>query len=129
MAASDRFLITIQVPFAAVLELPLLASPFCRVGVFQGKGGHGAVPQGTADAILAVSHLITQLHSIVSRNIDRKSPWCLARFVADCHCCLASARRSRDYRRLRACAYGTSSSCSSSFPFCCLSCSLATVTT
>lgn len=35
----------------------------------KGSGGHGAVPQGTKDAVLIGSHLVTQLHTIVSRNI------------------------------------------------------------
>lgn len=35
-----------------------------------GKGGHGAYPHLTKDPILAAAHLITQIHSIVSRNID-----------------------------------------------------------
>jgi amidohydrolase len=35
-----------------------------------GKGGHAASPHLTRDPILAASHLITQIHSIVSRNID-----------------------------------------------------------
>jgi amidohydrolase len=34
-----------------------------------GKGGHGAYPQLSKDPILAAGHLITQIHSIVSRNI------------------------------------------------------------
>ena len=34
-----------------------------------GKGGHGAIPKGTNDAVLAVAHLTQQLQSIVSRNI------------------------------------------------------------
>lgn len=35
----------------------------------RGKGGHGAVPQGTHDAIVAAAHLVTQLHTVVSRNV------------------------------------------------------------
>jgi len=35
-----------------------------------GKGGHAASPHVTKDPILASGHLITQIHSIVSRNID-----------------------------------------------------------
>ena len=35
-----------------------------------GKGGHAASPHVTKDPILAAGHLITQLHSIVSRNIN-----------------------------------------------------------
>ena len=34
-----------------------------------GKGGHGAIPKGTKDSVLASAHLISQLHSIISRNI------------------------------------------------------------
>ncbi len=47
MAASDRFYITVT-----------------------GAGGHGAVPNGTKDAIVIASNLVTQLQSIVSRNIS-----------------------------------------------------------
>ncbi|MEG0051120.1 MAG: amidohydrolase [Terrisporobacter sp.] len=35
-----------------------------------GKGGHGASPQKTIDAVLIGSHFVTSLQSIVSRNID-----------------------------------------------------------
>ncbi len=35
-----------------------------------GKGGHGAHPHQSKDPILAAGHLITQIHSIVSRNIN-----------------------------------------------------------
>jgi amidohydrolase len=34
-----------------------------------GKGGHGAYPHLSRDPVLAAGHLITQLHSIVSRDI------------------------------------------------------------
>lgn len=34
-----------------------------------GKGGHGAYPHLCKDPILAAGHLITQIHSIVSRNV------------------------------------------------------------
>lgn len=46
MAASDKFVINVK-----------------------GKGGHGAVPQGTVDAIVEASHLVTSLQTIVSRNM------------------------------------------------------------
>lgn len=39
----------------------------------EGRGGHGAAPQGTADAVLVMGHLITALHSIVSRSQDPMS--------------------------------------------------------
>ena len=35
-----------------------------------GKGGHGAMPQGTVDAISVSAHLVQAIQSIVSRNID-----------------------------------------------------------
>ncbi len=35
-----------------------------------GKGGHAASPHVTKDPILAAGHLINQIHSIVSRNIN-----------------------------------------------------------
>lgn len=47
MAASDRFEIHVK-----------------------GKGGHGAAPQGTVDAIVEAAHLVTALQTIVSRNKD-----------------------------------------------------------
>ena len=46
LAATDRVVITIK-----------------------GKGGHGAYPHLSRDPILAAGHLITQIHSIVSRSI------------------------------------------------------------
>lgn len=36
----------------------------------QGKGGHGAAPHQTADPIVAASQLISQLQTIISRNLD-----------------------------------------------------------
>jgi len=35
-----------------------------------GKGGHGSMPQETVDPILVASHLVANLQSIVSRNVD-----------------------------------------------------------
>lgn len=35
-----------------------------------GKGGHGAFPHLCKDPVLAAGHFITQLHSVVSRNIN-----------------------------------------------------------
>jgi amidohydrolase len=35
-----------------------------------GKGGHAASPHVSKDPILATGHLITQIHSIVSRNVN-----------------------------------------------------------
>lgn len=36
----------------------------------KGKGGHAAYPHHTRDMVVACSHLVTQLQSIVARNID-----------------------------------------------------------
>ena len=36
----------------------------------KGEGGHGAVPQGTVDAVLVGAELVTALHTIVSRNMS-----------------------------------------------------------
>jgi amidohydrolase len=38
--------------------------------VIEGEGGHAAFPQNTVDPVLIAAHMITALHSIVSRDID-----------------------------------------------------------
>lgn len=38
--------------------------------VVQGKGGHGAAPEQTADPIIATAQIVTALQTIVSRNVD-----------------------------------------------------------
>jgi amidohydrolase len=38
--------------------------------VVQGKGGHGAAPEQTADPIVATAQIVTALQTIVSRNVD-----------------------------------------------------------
>ncbi len=35
----------------------------------KGKGGHGAAPQGTVDAIVEAAAVVTALQTIVSRNL------------------------------------------------------------
>ena len=47
MAASDKFIVNVQ-----------------------GKGGHGAVPEGTVDAIVSASSVVNSFHTIVSRNVS-----------------------------------------------------------
>lgn len=37
---------------------------------FHGKGGHAAYPHTANDMVVAASHFVTQLQSVVSRNID-----------------------------------------------------------
>lgn len=53
-----------------VINGPLMAGAIMFEIKVYGKGGHGAIPQGTHDVIVAISHLTQQLHSIVSRNIN-----------------------------------------------------------
>lgn len=36
----------------------------------KGKGGHGAMPQGTVDAVLVAAQLTNAIHTIISRTID-----------------------------------------------------------
>jgi amidohydrolase len=39
----------------------------CKI---QGKGGHGAIPQQTVDAVLVASQIVTALQTIVARNVS-----------------------------------------------------------
>ncbi|QOR35939.1 amidohydrolase [Clostridium sp. 'deep sea'] len=40
----------------------------CNITI-KGKGGHGAYPQGTVDAVVVASHVVVALQTIVSRNV------------------------------------------------------------
>jgi amidohydrolase len=40
----------------------------------QGKGGHGARPQGCIDPIVVAAHIVTALQTIVSREVDSVDP-------------------------------------------------------
>lgn len=51
MAAADEFKITVQ-----------------------GKGGHGGLPHETVDSIAVASHMIVNIQSIVSRNVNPVEP-------------------------------------------------------
>jgi len=42
--------------------------------IIKGKGGHGAMPQGSVDPIVAGAHLVTMLQTIVSREVAPKDP-------------------------------------------------------
>lgn len=43
----------------------------CEVKItFRGKGGHAAFPHETKDALVAASHFVTQVQTVVSRNVD-----------------------------------------------------------
>jgi len=49
---------------------PMMAQPDSFDLVIKGKGGHGSTPHLVVDPILVASHVITNLQSIVSRNVD-----------------------------------------------------------
>ena len=49
---------------------PIMAAADIFEITINGKGGHGATPQGTKDAIIIASHLIQTLQTIVSRNTN-----------------------------------------------------------
>ena len=43
----------------------------CEVKInFKGKGGHAAFPHETKDALVAASYFVTQVQSVVSRNVN-----------------------------------------------------------
>ena len=51
-----------------IKEGPVLAAADEFDIIIEGKGGHGAAPQGTVDAIVVSSQLINSIQTIVSRN-------------------------------------------------------------
>ena len=53
-----------------VKEGPIMAAADMFEIIITGKGGHGATPHGTVDAIVVSSHLINALQTIVSRNTN-----------------------------------------------------------
>jgi amidohydrolase len=53
---------------------PVLASADSFEITIKGVGGHGAMPQGTVDAVQVSAQLIIALQSIISRNLDPLQP-------------------------------------------------------
>ena len=49
---------------------PMMAATEFFHCTIQGKGGHGAIPQQTVDAIVVTSQIVSALQTVVSRNID-----------------------------------------------------------
>lgn len=49
---------------------PMMAATEFFHCTIQGKGGHGAIPQQTVDAIVVGAQVVTALQTLVSRNID-----------------------------------------------------------
>ncbi len=54
----------------SVTEGPVMASTDEFQVTIKGKGGHGAVPHETIDSIVAASHFVVALQSVVSRNVN-----------------------------------------------------------
>jgi hippurate hydrolase len=54
----------------AIRPGPLLAASDRIAIEVTGKGGHAARPHECIDTVLVASHIVTALHSIVSRNVD-----------------------------------------------------------
>jgi amidohydrolase len=59
-----------QVGTAVLVPGPFLAGSTSFKITISGRGGHGALPQQTADPVLAAAHLVTSFQSIVSRNVS-----------------------------------------------------------
>jgi amidohydrolase len=49
---------------------PMMAATEFFHCTIQGKGGHGAIPQQTVDAVVVGAQVVTALQTLVSRNID-----------------------------------------------------------
>ena len=49
---------------------PILSAADTFHAVITGKGGHGAEPHATVDATIIAAYIVTQLQTIVSRNVD-----------------------------------------------------------
>ncbi len=49
---------------------PIMAAADLFEITINGKGGHGAAPQGTKDAVIIASHLVQTFQTIVSRNTN-----------------------------------------------------------
>jgi amidohydrolase len=62
-----------------VVKGPMMANSDSFAIVVRGRGGHGSMPQATIDPILAASHIVVNVQSIVSRNVDPLKP-CVVSF-------------------------------------------------
>ena len=60
--------------FVGVKSGVMMASADNFTITVRGRGGHGAMPHTTVDAILAASHLVTGLQTLVSRQNDPLEP-------------------------------------------------------
>jgi amidohydrolase len=60
--------------FVGIVKGAMMAQPDAFTIKVKGKGGHGSMPHQTVDPILVASHLVVNLQSIASRNIDPLKP-------------------------------------------------------
>lgn len=57
-----------------IVKGAMMAQPDAFTITVKGKGGHGSMPHTTVDPILVASHLVVNIQSIVSRNVDPLKP-------------------------------------------------------
>lgn len=57
-----------------IVKGAMMAQPDFFSITVKGKGGHGSMPHTTVDPILVASHLVVNIQSIVSRNVDPLKP-------------------------------------------------------
>ncbi len=57
-----------------IVKGAMMAQPDAFSIIVKGKGGHGSMPHTTVDPILVASHLVVNIQSIVSRNVDPLKP-------------------------------------------------------
>jgi amidohydrolase len=57
-----------------VVKGAMMAQPDKFTIRIRGKGGHGSMPHQTVDPILAAAHLVVNIQSIASRNVDPLKP-------------------------------------------------------
>ena len=65
-------------PFPVGTVMALDGPTMAGIGVFrvkiQGRGGHGALPHSTVDALMIAAQAVTTLQSLVAREVDPLSP-------------------------------------------------------
>jgi amidohydrolase len=64
----------LPVGVAAAQPGPMMAAADEFTIEIKGKGGHGGLPHETVDSIVAAAHLVVNLQTIVSRNINPAEP-------------------------------------------------------
>jgi len=61
-----------------IVKGPMMAAADNFRILVRGQAGHGSMPHQTVDSILAASHLVVALQSVVSRNLDPLKPGVLS---------------------------------------------------